>query len=86
MGKTPEDEARVNNLLGVLADGMKDIRGLYWNKDYEATKIEVLEKARSKFNYLRDFIGNKDWALGYLTLVDFVLAEMLAYFETLYPS
>jgi glutathione S-transferase len=31
-------------------------------------------------------VGDKQFALGYLTLVDFVLAESLAYFETLYPS
>ncbi len=66
--------------MGVITDGLKDIRGLYWNKDYENLKIELLEKARPKFNYLKEFIGDKQWALGYLTLVDFVLAEMLAYF------
>jgi len=30
-------------------------------------------------------VGDKKFALGYLTLVDFHLAENLYYFETLYP-
>jgi hypothetical protein len=80
LGKTPEDEAKIDNIIGVINDGLKDIRGLYWNKDYANVKIEVLEKARPKFNYIKEFVGDKQWALGYLTLVDFILAEMLAYF------
>jgi len=65
---------------------MKEIRGLFWNKEYETLKIEALEKARPKLNHLKDFVGDKNFALGYLTLVDFILAENLAYFEALYPS
>jgi len=65
---------------------MKEIRGLFWNKEYETLKIEALEKARPKFNHLKEFVGDNNFALGYLTLVDFILAENLAYFEALYPS
>ena len=86
LGKDLQDEGKVENLIGVFNDALKDIKGLFWNKDYEALKTEALEKARSKLNYIRDFIGDNQFALGYLTLVDFYLAENLAYFETLYPS
>ena len=86
LGKNVQDEGKVENLIGVFNDALKDIKGLFWNKDYEALKTEALEKARSKLNYIRDFIGENQFALGYLTLVDFYLAENLAYFETLYPS
>lgn len=86
LGKNAEDTGRVNNILGVFNDAFKEIRGLLWNKDYENVKIEALEKARSKFNTLRDFVGENKFALGYLTLVDFILAENLYYFEALYPS
>jgi len=40
---------------------------------------------RSKFDSIKHFIGDKQFALGYLTLVDFILAENLYYFEHLYP-
>lgn len=35
---------------------------------------------------LSHFIGNKDYALGYLTLADFKLAEASYYFEKMYPD
>lgn len=86
LGKNTRDQGKVDAIIAVLADALKDIRGLFWNKDHETLKIELLEKARPKFNYIKDFVGDKQFALGYLTLADFVLAENLAYFETLYPS
>jgi hypothetical protein len=73
-------------LIGVFTDALKDIRALFWNKDHETLKAELLEKSRSKLDHIREFVGSNQFALGYLTLVDFVLAESLAYFETLYPG
>ena len=49
-------------------------------------KGEALEKVRPKFNALKEFVGDKQFALGYLTLADFILAENLAYFEALFPT
>lgn len=86
LGKNTRDQGKVDALISVINDALKDIRGLFWNKDHETLKIELLEKARPKFNYIKDFVGDRQFALGYLTLVDFVLAENLAYFETLFPS
>lgn len=86
LGKNAEDTGRVNNLLGVFKDAYKEISGLFWNKDYENLKIDALEKARPKFDAIRDFVGENDFALGYLTIIDFMLAENLYYFESLYPS
>jgi glutathione S-transferase len=86
LGKNAQDAGYVNNIISVLTDSLKDIRALFWNKDYENLKIELLEKARPKFDYIRNFVGDGQFALGYLTLVDFLLAENLYYFETLYPS
>lgn len=34
LGKTAKDRARVDNILGVLKDALKEIRALFWNKDY----------------------------------------------------
>ena len=76
----------VANIIGVINDALKDIRGLFWNKEYETVKAETLEKARAKFDYLKHFIGERNFALGYLTVVDFLLSEHLYYFEALYPT
>jgi len=86
LGKTVKDRARVDNILGVLKDALKDIRALYWNKDYQNAKGEVLEKARTKLDLIQSFIGDKKWALGYLTIADFEIAEASYYFEALYPE
>jgi glutathione S-transferase len=80
LGKTAQDRGHVNNIVGVVTDSMKDIRALFWNKDYENLKIELLEKVRPKFDALRNFVGENSFALGYLTLADFLLAESLYYF------
>lgn len=86
LGKTVKDRARVDNLIGVLKDALKEIRGLYWNKEYNNVKGEVLEKARTKLDYIQNFVGDKQWALGYLTIADFEIAEASYYFEALYPQ
>lgn len=86
LGKTAKDRARVDNLLGVLKDALKDIRGLYWNKEYQTAKGDVLEKARTKLDLIQNFVGDKKWALGYLTIADFEIAEASYYFEALYPE
>lgn len=59
MGKTVEDGAHVDVLLGVIADAFKEIRGLFWNKEYETVKAEKLAKVANKFDYLQTFIGDK---------------------------
>lgn len=74
LGKTVRDRARIDNLLGVMKDALKEIRGLYWNKNYNNVKGEVLEKAKTKLDYIQNFIGDKSWALGYLTIADFEIA------------
>lgn len=86
LGKNVQDAGQLNNILGVITDALKDIRGLFWNKDYENLKVDLLEKARPKFDAIKAFVGEKEFALGYLSLADFLLAEHLYYFETLYPS
>ena len=86
LGKTTKDRARVDNLLGVLKDAVKEIRALFWNKNWESVKAETLEKARTKLDYIQSFVGDKHWALGYLTIADFEIAEVSYYFETIYPQ
>ena len=68
LGKNTRDQGKVDALISVINDALKDIRGLFWNKDHETLKIELLEKARPKFNYIKDFVGDRQFALGYLTV------------------
>jgi hypothetical protein len=50
------------------------VKGLFFNKDHETAKAGVLEKYKPKLELLNKFIGEREFALGYLTLVDFVIA------------
>jgi hypothetical protein len=47
---------------------------LFWNPEHEKLAPAALEKARPKFDYLQKFIGEKQFALGYLTYADFVIS------------
>lgn len=86
LGRNPVDAAKVNNIIGTLSDALSDIRTLFWTKDHEVLKLGHLEKARAKLDALKQFVGEKDFALGYLTLADFHLAEDLYYFETFFAG
>lgn len=86
LGKTPKDEAKVNEILGVLDDVRTNVAKLFFDQDYEAKLKETWEKVQPKLQYFEKFVGDKEWALGYLTLVDFQISELANYFEKLYPE
>jgi glutathione S-transferase len=86
LGKNVQDEGLVENLIGVLNDIFKELRVLFGNPHWEQSKAEILPKVLPKIDYLKNFIGDRPFALGYLTLVDFYLSEYLYYFETIYPT
>ena len=62
------------------------MRELFWNKEYEKAKPAALEKAKPKLDMIEAFIGNNRFALGYLTLVDFEIAEASYYFAAAFPE
>jgi glutathione S-transferase len=39
LGRNSQDQGRVDNLIGTFGDALKEIRGLFWNKDHETLKI-----------------------------------------------
>ena len=86
LGKTTKDRARVENILGVLKDSLKEIRSLFMNKEFATLKDAALEKVKTKFDLIQAFIGDKKFALGYLTIVDFEIAESSYYIAALYPK
>jgi glutathione S-transferase len=86
LGKTLQDEGLVENLIGVLNDALKEMRSLFGNPHWEHAKNEIFPKIKPKIEYLKEFVGDREYALGYLTLADFYLAEYLYFFETLFPA
>jgi glutathione S-transferase len=86
LGKTVQDEALVENVIGVVNDALKEMRSLFGNPHWETAKAEVFPKIKPKIDFLRDFVGDREFAIGYLTLADFYLAEYLYFFETIFPS
>jgi glutathione S-transferase len=86
LGRTAQDAGSVNNILGVIGDIFKEIRTLGFEPATAEAKAAAVEKLRPKFNYLRDFVAEREFALGYLTLADFILAERLYFVEAIFPE
>jgi len=86
LGKTAQDNARVESFLSIFTEISSAIKGLFWNKDWENAKGAVLEKYQGKLADLEKFVGGKEWALGYLTLIDFVVAEDSHYIQRIFPE
>ena len=63
-----------------------EIKGLFFDKDYKNARVPVLEKYNPKLAQLNEFVGQKDYALGYLALIDFVVAEESHFIEAMYPE
>jgi glutathione S-transferase len=85
LGKTAQDEASVNNVLGVLGDIFKELRTTMGPNTTAEAKAAVLEKVKPKFDYLKEFVGEREFTIGYLTLADFLLSERLYLIEALAP-
>jgi glutathione S-transferase len=86
LGKTAQDEGTIDNILGVASDIFKEIRTLMFNPNWAELKAATLEKFRPKFEFLKKFVGDKEFALGYLTLADFVLSELLYFVDLIFPE
>ena len=60
---------------------------LFFSPNYNTDKLRIYDsKIKTKLEELNHFVGPKDFALGYLTLVDFKIAEISFYFEKLYTD
>ena len=71
----------MENILGVIIDITNEFKVL-WGADATAEKkAAVYKKLVYHFNNFKDFVGAKPFALGYVTLVDFILSERVYYFE-----
>lgn len=87
LGKTIEDQAVVTEILGVLGDILTPTVQLCFNEKFNDEKEKVFnEKIKTKATNIYNFVKGKEWALGYLTLVDFKLAEAVEYLQGIWPE
>ena len=89
LGKTVEDRAVVNQLLGVLADVQGIIATAMFDKEYKAALEKTLEpenKLHEKLQGLADFLGEKEFLLGYFTIADVWLGPLVVMFNSIYKS
>jgi hypothetical protein len=72
-------------VLSLIEDIFNPTFSLFFSPNYETDKVRLYDgKIKAKVEELEHFIGKKDFALGYLTLVDFKLSEVAHYFSKMY--
>ena len=86
LGKNLKDEAVVDNILGVFKDITTAIAPLFWDKEWQGKLEGALTKAQPKIELVSKFYGEKEFALGYLTVADFSVAEFSHYVEKIAPE
>lgn len=86
LGKDLKDNATILNIEGLLNDVLDNLLKIIYTPKGLELKDSLFEKIRPKITQLCKFNGNKEWLLGYLTLVDFLLVEIAYYIEQVYPA
>ncbi len=86
MGKTLQDEARVESVIGVYSDVRTALAPLIFDPEWQNKVSAVVDKVKPKLEEFAKFIGDKSFALGYLTLADFYLAEFSHYVQKVTPD
>lgn len=86
-GKTPQDAALVDNIIGVIHDVQTPTMTLCFNEKFAEEKDKIYEeKIKGKVALVNKFLGEKEWLVGYLTLADFKVAEAVNYLEGIWPE
>ncbi|KAL4508064.1 hypothetical protein ABPG72_021437 [Tetrahymena utriculariae] len=83
IGKGPNDEFVIDQLVSVINDLRQTVRDYYFNPKILEVKKDVLPNTHPKFNQLFEFKGNNTFLLPYLTIADFKLVEVLLYYKCL---
>lgn len=85
LGKTVEDEARVNQILGVITDVQNTLSTALRAEGFQDKKAETYEKVSAK---LVDLNANvkENYALGYLTIADFRLSDFFYLISSIFPE
>ena len=86
LGKNMKDQAVVENVSGVLQEAGNHMVPLFWNPKYEELKGAAWDKVKPKLDLIAKFVGERDFVIGYLTLLDFRISEISHYLETMFPE
>lgn len=81
LGQDIRDQAIVDNLLGVFADIRNAYAPLFFSENYKEEVKQVPSKVEKKLQFCQNLYGDKNFALGYLTLADFIIAENSYYIK-----
>jgi len=74
-------------VLSLLDDIYTPTFSLFFSPNNQVEKVKLYDnKIKAKLEELVKYIGNNDFTIGYLTLIDFKIAEATYYFEKLYPE
>ena len=71
LGKNIKDEGTVNCMIGILGDIKYELFPLFFNPNWKEAVDQSLQKIKPKVDILQKYFGNKEFALGYITLFDF---------------
>lgn len=85
LGKTLQDQGRVDQILGLLSDVQMAIIGGLREEGWEPKRAEIYGKAQEKLNQLEAFV-QENYALGYLTIADFKLVDFVHVLTELFPE
>jgi glutathione S-transferase len=87
LGKTPEEQTRVDLMDGVINDFRSSWTGLCYNPRFEELKGGYLESLPTKLKQISDFLGDRKFFAGdNVTFVDFIVYEMLDQNKLLDPT
>lgn len=71
LGKNTEEMGRVCQLGGIFGDQMKDMFEITTTEEYKESYDKKLQTLQTRLKKISDFLGDKEYLMGYLTLADF---------------
>lgn len=82
-----KDRAKIGNLVGVLNEIFEKVGHAPYELHAWQNRDELFKKTvEPKLLTLAKYKGNKEWLMGFLTLADFMAAELSYYIEKIYPN
>ncbi len=84
LGKSPEDKALVEEVIGVLSDIRSSMFNSFFAKEIETDRAEAFKKISAKLSYLEKAYNGKVYVTGYLTVADVHVANWADYLAFFY--
>ena len=79
LGSNADEVVHITQIKGVLTDLLNNTLKVAFNKEADVVK-GLTDSSLPKLAQLSKHLGDKDWLIGKLTLVDFFLAQFLGVF------